>query len=65
MSETTTVNTRKGYSAITTYKLWKLDYLAFIFNSVGAWYKLSLCHSPIKLDLLHFFENWCLCVWVA
>jgi hypothetical protein len=26
----------------------------FISNSVGAKYKLSLCHTPIKLDLLGF-----------
>jgi len=25
-----------------------------ISNSVGAWYKLSLCHIPIKSDLLGF-----------
>jgi hypothetical protein len=28
-------------------------------------YKLSLCHTPIKLDLLSFPGNWCLYVWVA
>ena len=28
-------------------------------------YKLSLCHTPIKPDLLGFPGNWCLCVWVA
>jgi predicted membrane channel-forming protein YqfA (hemolysin III family) len=31
MAITTHVNARKGYSAITTYKLRKLDYLTFIF----------------------------------
>jgi hypothetical protein len=28
-------------------------------------YKLSLCHTPIKPDLLGFQGNWCLCAWVA
>jgi hypothetical protein len=28
-------------------------------------YKIFLCHTPIKPDLLGLFGNWCLCVWVA
>ena len=28
-------------------------------------YKLSLCHTPIKVDLLGFSGNWCLYMWVA
>jgi len=28
-------------------------------------YKLSLCHTPIKHDLLGFLGIWGLCVWVA
>jgi hypothetical protein len=31
---TTPMNARKGYSAITTYKLGKSDYLAFIFFAI-------------------------------
>jgi hypothetical protein len=43
---TTPMNARKGYSAITTYKLGKSDYLAFIF--------FAICDNNTRLLVILF-----------